>query len=56
MNSVGKGASVISATETALWHPICTDYSVMAQYDTAWQIMNWSTQAQNANRIVTFLA
>lgn len=35
MNSVGRGASVISATETVLWHPICTDYSVTAHYDIA---------------------
>lgn len=35
VNSVGGGASVISASETVLWHPIYTDYSVMAHYDIA---------------------
>lgn len=35
VNSVGRGTSVISASETVLWHPICTDYGVMAHYDIA---------------------
>lgn len=35
MNSVGRVASIIYATETVLLHPIFTDYSVMAHYDIA---------------------
>lgn len=56
MNPVCSSASVISTTEAGLWHPICTDYRVMAHYDIAWQNVHWSTQAQNANRIVTLLS
>lgn len=53
MDSVGWGAGVISATETVLRQPICTDYSVMAHDVIAWQNANLSTVAQGSNRIVT---
>lgn len=35
VTSLGRGGSVISSTEIVRWHPICTDYSVMAHYEIA---------------------
>lgn len=46
---------VISATEPVLWHLICTEYSLISYYERVWENMNWSTQAQCAIRLITFM-